>query len=577
MNYNNASENDYGIYLYESNNNIITNILINNYYYGIYIKKSENNTIADSIIFSNHYGIEIISSIDNIITNNNVSENYCGIDLYLSSSNMITYNNISNNIWGIVLDQQSGNIVEHNTVEVIFGKLLRMSVSITNTTVISGNVSAADVAVTIEKGSVKLVAPSPGTADDLYTEANVTKTISIETGKNTTLDLNIEHITLCVTTINADVNKIALNNEPFVFINPDVGTVAIDLDVALNGTFTPEGDFTLTSDVPETVNISKSIGIMVNETQVVVVHATLSNTSAVISVPVHITVNRTWFEETAKGNLSNVKIFKINDTTGELVALKEVVLVNQTDDTITFGAEFSNFSVFALVAQPAVRAAGPAGGGGGSASALPDTLTIPIANPGINIFHVEWLGLDITDVSIDLKRTTLNAKMTLKKIEKPAEISDPEGIIYNNYFEITTNIPRDNIASGTISFRVDKSWVSSNDIDVSTVTLNRYTGKWETLPSTKIREDSTYSYCSAKTSGFSTFVITGKQKEVPAAPAPTPVITSPAPAERQPPTPVAQISTNSWFIGIGAIIVVVIIIGGMYYYLVMLKRKNRKR
>lgn len=578
-----ATLNEHGIFLSYSINNQIMNNTVKDNKYGIYLSKSNNNTLINNIISDNHYGIEIIDAKNNMIGNNNALDNYCGIDLYLSDNNTIVDNRISAT-WGIILDQQRDNIIKNNidiatnkTLGAIFGKILAMGITIVNTTVTSGDVCIVDASATIEKGKVDITTPKSETAESLYNKANTTKEIIIDIGKNSTFVLAVENLMVSDCSVSADIIEIVLNNAPFMFVNPVIGVFTINFDTKLNGTFTPEGDFTLTSEVPETVNISKSIGIIVNETQVVVVHATLSNTSDVIKVPVQITVNGTWFEEVAKGNLSNIKIFKINDTTGELVAVKECVIVNQTDDTITFGAAFSNFSVFALIAQPAVTDVGPAvarggAGGGGSAYALPNTLTIPIANRGINIFNFEWLDLDITEVSIDLKRMSIDAKVTVKEIEKPAEIPDPAGIVYR-YFEITTNILSDIVASGNINFKVDKSWISSNDLDASTVTLNRYTSKWEIQPTTKISEDSNYIYCSAKTSGFSMFVITGKQKEViSAAIEPTPAPTVKAtpypttiPVAKQP-----EKEVNIMII-IG-IITIVLLIGSSIYYFIRKKR-----
>jgi len=68
-----------------------------------------------------------------------------------------------------------------------------------------------------------------------------------------------------------------------------------------------------------------------------------------------------------------------------------------------------------------------------------------------------------------------------------------------------------NIADPTVSFKVEKSWILSNAIDESTITLYRYNDKkWNLLSTTKIGEDDEYLNFESKTSGFSPFAITGK-------------------------------------------------------------------
>jgi len=68
-----------------------------------------------------------------------------------------------------------------------------------------------------------------------------------------------------------------------------------------------------------------------------------------------------------------------------------------------------------------------------------------------------------------------------------------------------------NIENAVVGFKVAKSWVQDKKIDKSTITLNWYGDKtWSQLPTTLSSEDDNYLYLTAKTSGFSEFVIAGK-------------------------------------------------------------------
>ena len=187
----------------------------------------------------------------------------------------------------------------------------------------------------------------------------------------------------------------------------------------------------------------------------------------------------------------------------------------------------SHFSVYALVAQPPVD-----GGRDGGIPHLPDEIIIDIANWGTNTFHLECLGHDITKVLIDLKCMKINAKVALKKVDKPAEFPDPPGIVYG-YFDISTNIEPEKIRSSKIHFKILKSWTVFNDINVETIKLWRYTNGWEELETAKIKEADNHLHFYAETICFSLIAITSEKRArdvTPTAPAPTaPAPTAPAP------------------------------------------------
>jgi hypothetical protein len=283
-----------------------------------------------------------------------------------------------------------------------------------------------------------------------------------------------------------------------------VGTATTDLDVKYTGNFTPANlilNLTLREDIEDVAdlvhansttienNILYKLNLtdknrleLVNNTAIVV-YAELSGKyveNNVTGVPINITVNKTWFDTVAEGDLNNVTMFKISNT-GKVEKARPPKKVVIDGNNVTFCITYDNFSVFAVIGQPSVRSvAGPSappgdrgGAGGGSGPAR------LFANPGINIFNFEWLGLDITEVRIDLKKVEFNARVTPDKVEKPVAISVPEGNVYG-YFEIT-------------------------------------------METEKIKEDDDYIYFSAETSGpgLSLFVITGEKKVAISTPTPT--------------------------------------------------------
>jgi parallel beta-helix repeat protein len=113
---NNIKGNVAGIYMYYShnnrliNNNVLSNLMICCHgrdvlgNYGIRLYHSTNNTITDNTGSNNQVGIDLLSSSDNLIFNNTFSRNInIGIDLYNSSNNNIIYNNYFNNSYNIYI------------------------------------------------------------------------------------------------------------------------------------------------------------------------------------------------------------------------------------------------------------------------------------------------------------------------------------------------------------------------------------------------------------------------------------------------------------------------------------------
>jgi PGF-pre-PGF domain-containing protein len=119
-------------------------------------------------------------------------------------------------------------------------------------------------------------------------------------------------------------------------------------------------------------------------------------------------------------------------------------------------------------------------------------------------------------ISFDSKKTagktttiveTLKGKSTLVSGLPSGEIYKSLNIWVGNSGFATA----DNIENAVVCFKVEKSWMQNKNIAKSSVVLNKYNnGKWEQLPVNLIGEDDGFIYFTSKTTGFSSFVITGK-------------------------------------------------------------------
>jgi parallel beta-helix repeat protein len=109
---------NYGIYLYRSNNNTITdNTCTYNNNLGIYLSFSGNNTVTNNTCNDNSStGIDLYSSSNNTVTNNTCTNNNTGIYLSSSSnSNTVTGNTCNDSDYGIFLIASSNNTIIGNT------------------------------------------------------------------------------------------------------------------------------------------------------------------------------------------------------------------------------------------------------------------------------------------------------------------------------------------------------------------------------------------------------------------------------------------------------------------------------
>ena len=94
------SENNDGITLDDSSNNIISDNIILNNFHGIiigFLYSCHNNTINGNNISNNNYGIGIDGSDNNVTGNNIMSNKEIGIYLWFAPNNTIYHNNFINN------------------------------------------------------------------------------------------------------------------------------------------------------------------------------------------------------------------------------------------------------------------------------------------------------------------------------------------------------------------------------------------------------------------------------------------------------------------------------------------------
>lgn len=117
---NTVSDNDRGIYLHSSNDNIVMNNIAssNSFDHGIYLLACNRNEVVNNTVNSNiESGIYLRSSSYNTISSNKADHNTMyGIFLNLSHENELSNNDIENNEHGLYMSESNINSIEMNTL-----------------------------------------------------------------------------------------------------------------------------------------------------------------------------------------------------------------------------------------------------------------------------------------------------------------------------------------------------------------------------------------------------------------------------------------------------------------------------
>ena len=155
------------------------------------------------------------------------------------------------------------------------------------------------------------------------------------------------------------------------------------------------------------------------------------------------------------------------------------------------------------------------GGGGGSYTTNTSTMTTTIASIAAGdtaTVPVDTANMPITEIAVTAATNVTNVQVTMTSTPtQPTTISiGAPGSIYT-YLAISTTTLSSSISEIKVEFKVPKSWITANNIDVTTISLNHYVnGVWTALPTSQVSSDADYFYFSATTSSLSYFAITGR-------------------------------------------------------------------
>ncbi len=148
-------------------------------------------------------------------------------------------------------------------------------------------------------------------------------------------------------------------------------------------------------------------------------------------------------------------------------------------------------------------------------------------------------GAAITEFVVSVQKLASNVLISVKRLEElPAEVPSPGGSVYRLLEFSKANLDDDNIESLAARFKVNDSWLSSNDLNRSSVVMLRYSGgRWTALRTSLYKRDDHFSYFESELPGFSLFAIKAEKNIPPPPPSPPP---PPPPPEIPPPPPILR-------------------------------------
>ncbi len=161
------------------------------------------------------------------------------------------------------------------------------------------------------------------------------------------------------------------------------------------------------------------------------------------------------------------------------------------------------------------------GGGGGSPESsrnieVKELSQVFISNGKAVKFDFTKAATCVVSVGFDAKKTAGKITTIAEQLKgKSSLVSQlPSDEVYKSFNLWVGNggyATEKNIENPVICFKVEKTWIQDQNIDQSSIILNRYNDKkWNPLPTRISGEDGKYLYFTAETPGFSPFAITGK-------------------------------------------------------------------
>jgi PGF-pre-PGF domain-containing protein len=249
------------------------------------------------------------------------------------------------------------------------------------------------------------------------------------------------------------------------------------------------------------------------------------------SIIVTSTVNGTGSPPTVTVNsvtaVNKTKTINFNGTFSAPTSL--TVGPNTIHANVTDAAGNTNSTLINVTRTTVYKTSNGGGGGGGGSSGEDFYNIAETETQRVSIFKGDNVSYSFENTQNPILNIKFTAKVSAGKVASKIEVlrntstmvdTPPPGNVYQNINIWVGNYgwaTEKNIKDMTISFKVPLDWITSNNIDKSSIALYRYNDdSWEQLPtSLTTRNENSITFTSS-TPGFSPFAISGETVSIPA-------------------------------------------------------------
>ncbi|MBW6519216.1 MAG: PGF-pre-PGF domain-containing protein [ANME-2 cluster archaeon] len=224
---------------------------------------------------------------------------------------------------------------------------------------------------------------------------------------------------------------------------------------------------------------------------------------------------------TAPGIFANISLVALNTSGTCAFQMSNVVISNSTGYSLPVIVKNGDATIGDI---KITSSNGGTGGGGGGGDPPDETFENIICtetdreyvNKGSAISYQFDLECNLVEyINFNALSSSGEIAAKVEILENTSSLVDkaPPGIVFKNLNIWVGNYgwaTEKNIRDTLIGFKVDRSWVSQNNINESSITMYRFhESQWVPLNTTKLREDADNLFLEAKTPGFSPYAITG--------------------------------------------------------------------
>jgi len=141
--------------------------------------------------------------------------------------------------------------------------------------------------------------------------------------------------------------------------------------------------------------------------------------------------------------------------------------------------------------------------------------------------------------------------------------ASPDGITYKN-INIWASSRR--IKEALLRCKVENSWIKKNGLETDDIKILRWNAAmWQQLDTKEIKNDKSFTYYEARTSGFAHFAVTGLKEKEEDSKSGTEIKETEKP--KVTPTPLPQLPRKSNFAWIIYVLIGLVILSGLYFYI----------